>query len=79
MYQEAYDLLVKRELGLETGFIPGYVFARLGQKERAQRVLDNMLSRSYVPPSQIAILLCGLEEYEAAIEKVEEAFPEENV
>ncbi|MDM9632229.1 tetratricopeptide repeat protein [Robiginitalea aurantiaca] len=74
MYQEAYDLLVKRELGLETGFIPGYVFARLGQKERAQRVLDNMLSRSYVPPSQIAILLCGLEEYEAAIEKVEEAF-----
>jgi len=74
MYQEAYDLLVKRELGLETGFIPGYVFARLGQKERAKRVLDNLLSRSYVPPSQIAILLCGLGEYEAALEKVEEAF-----
>jgi TolB-like protein len=74
MYQEAYDLLVKRELGLETGFIPGYVFARLGQKERAKRVLDNLSARSYVPPSQIAILLCGLGEYEAAIEKVEEAF-----
>ena len=74
MYQEAYDLLVKRELGLETGFIPGYVFARLGQKERAKRVLDNLLSASYVPPSQIAILLCGLGEYEAALEKVEEAF-----
>jgi tetratricopeptide (TPR) repeat protein len=73
-YQEAYDLLVKRELGLETGFIPGYVFARLGQKERAKRVLDKMLTRSYVPPSQIAILLCGLGEYEAALEKVEEAF-----
>ena len=74
MYEEAYDLLVKRELGLESGFISGYVFARLGQEERAKRVLDNMLSRSYVPPSQIAILLCGLGEYEAALNKVEEAF-----
>lgn len=74
MYNEAYDLLVKRKLGLETGFLPAYVFTKLGQEERAKGVLNNMLSRSYVPPSQIAIVMCGLGQYDEALKQVEKAF-----
>ena len=73
-FQEAYNLIVRRKLGLETGFISGYVYSKLGQKNRAEKVLENMLSRSYVPPSQIAVLLCGMGDYEGALDKIEEAF-----
>ncbi len=73
-YQEAYNLIMRRKLGLETGFISGFIFSKIGQKERAEKVLENILSRSYVPPSQLAILLCGLGDYEGAMDRVEEAF-----
>jgi TolB-like protein/Tfp pilus assembly protein PilF len=73
-YHEAYNLIVRRKLGLETGFISGFIFSKLGQKKRAEKVLENMLSRSYVPPSQIAVLLCGLEDYNGALDRIEEAF-----
>ena len=73
-YQEAYDLIVRRKLGMETGFMPGYVYSKLGQKNRAEKVLENMLSRPYVPPSHLAILQSGLGNYAAALEQVERAF-----
>jgi TolB-like protein len=77
LYNEAYEALLKRDFGLETNFIAGFVFARIGQVERAKIVLNNMLAASekrYVPPSQIAIVLCGLKQYDQALEQLEEAF-----
>lgn len=77
LYDEAYEALLKRNFGLETNFIAGYVFTRIGQEDRANVVLNNMLAASekrYVPPSQIAIVLCGLEQYDRALEELEEAF-----
>ena len=77
MYHDAYETLLERELGLETNFIAGYVYTKIGQEEKAKVVLDNMLAaaeKRYVSPTQIAIVLCGLELYDQAIEQVEEAF-----
>ncbi len=77
LYEEAYEALLKRNYGLETNFIAGYVCTRIGQEDRANVVLNNMLAaseRGYVPPSQIAIVLCGLEQYDRALEELEEAF-----
>ena len=77
LYQKAYEILLQREIGLETNFISGYVLAKLGQKEKAELVLNNMLAASekrYVPPSQIVMLLCGLQDYDRALQYLEEAF-----
>ncbi len=77
LYNEAYETLLNRNFGLETNFVAGYVFAKVGQEERAKAVLDNILDASkkhYVPPSQIALVMCGLKQYDQALEKVEEAF-----
>jgi TolB-like protein/Tfp pilus assembly protein PilF len=77
LYDEAYEALLKRNFGLETNFIAGYVFTRIGQEDRAKVVLNNMLAASekrYVPPSQIVIVLCGLKQYDRALEQLEEAF-----
>lgn len=77
LYDEAYETILKRQEFLETNFISGYVFAKVGQTERAEKVLKNILERSqdrYVPPSQIAILMCGLEMYDEALGQIEEAF-----
>lgn len=75
-YQQAHEVLLKREYGLETNFVSGFVFARLGQEERARNVLHNMLGGRFVSPSQLAIVYCGLEEYELAMEQVEKGFLE---
>ena len=77
LYEEAYETILKREEFLDTNFVSGFIFARVGQEDRAKRVLDNILARTekqYVPPSQIAILMCGLGLYDQALEKIEEAF-----
>ncbi len=77
LYDEAYEVLLKRNFGLETNFIAGYVFTRIGQEDRAKVVLNNMLvvsEKRFVPPSQIAIVLCGLKQYDQALEQLEEAF-----
>jgi len=77
LYHEAYEALLKRDFGLETNFIAGYVFAKIGQEERARVVLNNVLAASekqYVSPSQISIILCGLKEYDQALDQLEEAF-----
>ena len=77
MYEEAFETILKREQFLDTNFVSGYVFAQVGQRERAKKVLDNILERAekqYVPPSQIAILMCGLGQYDQALEQIEEAF-----
>lgn len=79
LYQKAYDIMLKREIGLETSFISGYVLAKLGQKDKANLVLNNILSASekrYVPPSQIVMLLCGLEDYDRALSYLDMAFLE---
>ncbi|MBT8234712.1 MAG: hypothetical protein KJO04_00840, partial [Bacteroidia bacterium] len=47
--------------------------------DKANLVLNNILSASekrYVPPSQIVMLLCGLEDYDRALSYLEEAFLE---
>lgn len=72
-----YEALLKRNFDLETNFIAGYVFTRIGQDDRAKVVLNNKLAASekrYVPPSQITIVLCGLKQYDRALEQLEEAF-----
>jgi tetratricopeptide (TPR) repeat protein len=73
-YQEAHEVLLKRKFGLETNFISGYVFARIGQKDQAMVVLENMQSKPFVSPSQLAIVYCGLEQYDLALEQIEQAF-----
>ena len=77
LYQEAYETILKRQRYLETNFMAGYIFGKAGELERGEAVLDRILTRSktqYVPPSQIAILLCGLGRYEQALEQVEKAY-----
>ncbi len=73
-FQEAHNALVKRGVGLETNFVSGYVFAKLGQEERARQVLNNMLGSPFVSPSQLAIVYCGLGANDQALDQVEEAF-----
>jgi len=76
-YQEAYETILKRKQFLDTNFVAGYIYARVGKEEQAKRVLNTIMQRSekqYVPPSQIAILLCGMGRYEEALEQIEEAF-----
>jgi len=77
LYNEAYETLLKRDFGLETNFVAGYVYAKIGQEEKAKQVLRNILSASkkrFVPPSQIAIVMCGLKQYDQALEQIEAAF-----
>ena len=74
LYDDAYETLVKREVGLETGFVSGYVFAKTGQVQRAEAVLKHMGTKTYVPPTQKAIVLCGLERFDEALDQLEEAF-----
>ena len=76
-YEEALVFLEKRKYGLTTNFVAGYTYAMLGREEEARSVLNNMLKSSekgYVPPSHIAIVYCGLNEIDKAIEQVEEAY-----
>jgi tetratricopeptide (TPR) repeat protein len=75
-YEEALHVVEKRALGLESNFIAGYTYAMVGQREKAELVLHNIIEnskRTFVPPAQIAIVYCGLNEKEKAIEQVEEA------
>jgi len=77
LYEEAYETLLKRKEFLDTNFISGFVFAKIGREDRANTVLRNILARAekrYVPPSQIVILLCGLGQYDQALDQLEEAF-----
>ncbi|WP_445381348.1 tetratricopeptide repeat protein [Robiginitalea sp. IMCC43444] len=77
LYEEAYQTLLKRNFGLETNFIAGYVYAKTGREDKALVVLNNMLEASktgYVSPSQLAVVLCSLNKYEQALEQVEEAY-----
>ena len=77
LYEEAYETLLKRKEFLDTNFISGFVFAKIGREDRAKTVLRNILARAekrYVPPSQIVILLCGLGQYDQALDQLEEAF-----
>jgi class 3 adenylate cyclase/TolB-like protein/Tfp pilus assembly protein PilF len=76
-YRQAYEALIKRGIGLETNFIAGYTYAMMDMEEEAQVVLDNILNAAqahYVPPSQLAILYCGLKRYDHALDQIEEAF-----
>ena len=77
MYHEAYQTILRRKEYLDTNFVAGYIFARIGKEEKAKSVLENILERSekqYVPPSQITMLMCGLGQYDQALEQLEEAF-----
>jgi TolB-like protein/Tfp pilus assembly protein PilF len=77
MYQEAYETILKRKKFLETNFLSGYILARVGKEEQAVIVLNKIMERSekqYVPPSQIAMLMCGLGLYDQALDQIEEAF-----
>ena len=77
MYSEANQTISRRTKYNETNFMSGFIFAKDGNAERAELVLNNLLERSrkqYVPPSQIAILLCGLGKYDQALEQVEKAY-----
>ena len=77
LYQEAYQTLLKRKEFLDTNFISGFVFAKIGQEDRAKTVLDTIMAtaeKRYVPPSQMVILLCGLGHYDQALDQLEEAF-----
>ncbi|WP_445384185.1 hypothetical protein ACT6NV_09230 [Robiginitalea sp. IMCC44478] len=76
-YDKAYQTLLRRNFGLETNFIAGYVYTKVGQEDKALEVLNHMLEtseRKYVSPSQIAIVLCALKRYDEALEKIEEAY-----
>ena len=73
-YQEALEVMQKRKMGLETNFISGYVYAKTGQEEKARGVLEKMQESTYVPPSQLAILYCGLGQNDQALTEIEEAF-----
>ena len=76
-YDEAYQTLLQRNFGLETNFIAGFVYAKIGQEDKALEVLNNLLEtseRKYVSPSQIAIVLCALKRYDEALVKIEEAY-----
>ncbi len=76
-YQQAYETILKRKQFLETNFVAGYIYTRVGREDKAENVLKTILERSerqYVPPSQIAMLLCGLGQYDRALDQVEEAF-----
>ena len=77
LYEEAYETILKRQKYLETNFMAGYIFGKVGDLDRGEAVLDKILTRSkrqYVPPSQIAILLCGLGRYDQALDQVERAY-----
>ncbi len=76
-YEEALKALEKRGFGFESNYMAGYAYAMLGDIEKASFVLNNMIENSkkqHVPPSQIAVVYCGLGDVEKAIEQVEEAF-----
>ena len=76
-YQAAYEVLIKRGVGLESNFVAGYTYAMLGMEKEANLVLANMLEKSlkgFVPLSQLAIMYVGLGQYDKAIEQVEQAY-----
>ena len=76
-YRAAYDVLIKRGVGLESNFVAGYTYSMLGMNKEANVVLENMLEKSregFVPLSQLAIMYVGLEQYDKAIEQVEQAY-----
>jgi TolB-like protein/Tfp pilus assembly protein PilF len=73
-YQKAHETMLKRGTGLETNFISGYAYARIGQEAKARLVLKNMLAKPFTSPAQLAIVYCGLGDYELALDCIEEAY-----
>jgi class 3 adenylate cyclase/TolB-like protein len=76
-YRAAYEVLIKRGVGLESNFVAGYTYAMLGMDKEANIVITNLLEKSrkgFVPLSQLAIMYVGLEQYDKAIEQVEQAY-----
>jgi hypothetical protein len=49
----------------------------IGNEEKAKKVLNNILDASdkgFVPPTQLAIVYCGLKDYDKALDQIEQAF-----
>jgi len=79
-YQDGISALTRSyELGGKPprllGYL-GYAYARAGENERARQYLDELDTlgqMQYVPPYFPALVLSGLEEHEAALERLERA------
>jgi tetratricopeptide (TPR) repeat protein len=54
----------------------GYTLAASGRRDEARAVLEELKTRAaqaYVPPSNLALVHLGLGEYDAALDRLEEA------
>jgi tetratricopeptide (TPR) repeat protein len=77
--QKAKDLLKGWQPGIESSI--GATYARMGRREEAQQVLNNLLERSkqqYVPPFVFANFYFALEENDQGFDWLEQAHKERN-
>ena len=79
LYEQALETFLKRAHGAKTNFALGYTYAKTGQKQKAEEILNNLLIRSkegFVPPTQIALVYIGLGNYSSALDFLEKAYIE---
>ena len=72
----AFDRASERGGSLVVKATAAYTLARIGRRDEARAILDQLRTRAaqaYVPPSNLALVHLGLGEHEAALDRLEQA------
>ena len=75
-YEKAQVELEKRESYKNSNWMNGYLYAKTGQSEMAETVLNTLLEideKGFVPPTQIALVYLGMGNEDKAFEYLEKA------
>ena len=76
-YNEAIKVFNQRTVGNTTNWMLGYSYAKLGQIDKAEEILNYLVEKyktSYVPPYMIATIYIGLGEKEKALTWLEKDY-----
>jgi serine/threonine protein kinase/Tfp pilus assembly protein PilF len=74
---QSFDRAIELGGSLVVRATVGYTLAVAGRRDEARAMLDELQARAargYVPPSNIALVHVGLGEYDAALDRLEDAF-----
>lgn len=78
-YKEAIKIYTSRSVAANTNWMLGYCYAMIGEKEKAEKILEYQLSKRelrYVPPIMIAAIYMGLGDKENTLTWLEKDYEE---
>ena len=76
-YYEAINLFNSRSEGTSTNWMLGYTYGKLGETDKAKKILNYQLKKSetsFVPPYMIATIYMGLGDEEKALDWLEKDY-----